>query len=192
MLTAERRWFHSVWRPGDRVGTTAGVGFAPAGPLGAISIVPMTTVYTIGHSRHSAERFAALLQAQAIELLVDVRSNPASRWAPHFGKAALEKLLGAHAIAYQFLGRELGGRPAGSEFYAPGGGLDHARRAQAPDFKAGIERLALAAREQRTVILCAEESPAHCHRRLLVTPPLLELGIDVVHLRGDGRVERES
>src|SRR5262245_4045959 len=152
----------------------------------------MTTVFTIGHSRHSAERFTALLQAQAIELLVDVRSKPASRWAPHFGKAALEKLLGAHSIGYQFLGRELGGRPEGSEFYAPDGSLDHARRAQAADFKAGIQRVALASRAQRTVILCAEEDPAHCHRRLLVTPPLVELGIDVVHLRGDGRVEPES
>lgn len=152
----------------------------------------MTTVYTIGHSRHSAERFAALLQAQAIELLIDVRSKPASRWAPHFGKAALEKLLGAHSIAYQFLGRELGGRPEGSEFYTPDGALDHARRAQAPDFKAGLERLALASSSQRTAILCAEENPAHCHRRLLITPPLRALGIDVAHLRGDGRVERES
>jgi len=152
----------------------------------------MTTVYTIGHSRHSAERFTVLLQAQEIELLVDVRSNPASRWAPHFGKAALEKLLRVHSIAYQFLGRELGGRPEGSEFYAPGGALDHARRAQAPEFKAGIERLVLASRQQRTAILCAEESPALCHRRLLVTPPLLQLGIEVVHLRGDGRVELES
>jgi hypothetical protein len=48
----------------------------------------MTTIYSIGHSRHAAEHFVALLRAPEIALLVDVRSHPASKWAPQFGKAA--------------------------------------------------------------------------------------------------------
>ncbi len=95
----------------------------------------MTSIFTIGHSRHTAEHFVSLLRANEIERFVDVRSHPASRWAPQFGKAALAQALGAHAIDYVFLGRELGGRPNGAEFYREDGAVDYERRAEASDFK---------------------------------------------------------
>ena len=152
----------------------------------------MTTIYTIGHSRHGAEHFAALLRAHQIALLADVRSHPASKWAPQFGKAALARMLGAHAIETVFLGRELGGRPAGAEYYGPEGVLDTARRAEAPDFVAGLARLVELTGAHKTVILCAEEDPARCHRRLLVTPALRRAGLAVVHIRGDGRLEPDD
>jgi uncharacterized protein (DUF488 family) len=152
----------------------------------------MTTLYTIGHSRHPAERFVELLAAQEIAVLVDVRSHPVSRWAPHFGQAALTSLLAAHGVEYVFLGRELGGRPEASEFYRPDGTLDYERRAQAPDFREGVERLLALARERRTIMLCAEEDPANCHRRLLITPAVLREGVGVVNVRGEGRVEVEA
>jgi hypothetical protein len=100
----------------------------------------MTTIYSIGHSRHSGERFTALLRAQQIARLVDVRSYPVSKWAPQFEKLALARLLARHAIEYLFLGRELGGKRA--ELYGADGSLEYARRAQAPDFQAAIVRLA--------------------------------------------------
>ncbi|MDP2953898.1 MAG: DUF488 family protein, partial [Chloroflexota bacterium] len=40
-------------------------------------------VYTIGHSDHPPEVFLDLLVQSGIEVLVDVRSNPSSRWVPH-------------------------------------------------------------------------------------------------------------
>jgi uncharacterized protein (DUF488 family) len=152
----------------------------------------MTTIYTIGHSRHSAEHFAELLRAHEIARLVDVRSHPASKWAPQFGKAALSEMLAAHAIEYVFLGRELGGRPEGAEFYGPDGAVDYARRMEAPDFKAGIERLVALASERKTAILCAEEDPGRCHRRLLVAPALRQRDVSVVHIRGDGRLDSDD
>lgn len=151
----------------------------------------MTTIYTIGHSRHTAERFAALLREQEIVRLVDVRSHPASRWAPQFGKAALAQMLATKAIEYGFLGRELGGRPDGAELGADGK-VDYARRAESPDFQAGIERLVELARERATAILCAEEDPGRCHRRLLVAPALRRVGLTVVHIRGDGHLEPDD
>src|SRR5262249_3223189 len=78
---------------------------------------PMTTIYTIGHSRHTAERFVELFRAQQISVVSDVRSHSASKWAPQFGKAALAQTFADHAIEYVFFGRELGGRPEGAEFY---------------------------------------------------------------------------
>jgi hypothetical protein len=66
---------------------------------------------------------------------------PDVKRAPQFGKAALAEMLATHAIEYVFLGRELGGRPDAPEFYREGGAVDYERRAQAADFKAGVERL---------------------------------------------------
>lgn len=149
-------------------------------------------IFTIGHSNHSAEHFVGLLRQHGIATLADVRSLPYSRWAPQFRKDALARSLDTAGVEYVFLGRELGGRPDGAEFYTADGKVDDARRAQAADFQAGIDRLIELARRGPTAILCAEEDPGRCHRRLLVTPVLIERRIAVAHIRGDGRLEAEG
>jgi uncharacterized protein (DUF488 family) len=149
-------------------------------------------IYTIGHSRHPAERFVELLGMHEITRLIDVRSHPASKWSPQFGKAALKRTLASHAIEYVFLGRELGGRPEGAEFYRSDGSVDYERRVQANDFRAGVERLVAIALERKSAIMCAEEDPARCHRRVLITPALQRAGVAVLHVRGDGRLEVEE
>lgn len=151
-----------------------------------------TTVHTIGHSNHLIERFIALLREHGIETLVDVRSRPYSRWAPQFQKSRLSRSLTAASIAYVFLGDELGGRPEGREFYDAEGHVDYGRRAQAPDFQASVGRLIDVANQGPTAILCAEEDPGRCHRRLLVTPALQQRGLTVRHIRGDGRVQSDE
>jgi uncharacterized protein (DUF488 family) len=101
-------------------------------------------------------------------------------------------MLATNGIAYEFLGRELGGRPDGAEFYGADGVVDYTRRAKAPDFEAGIRRLLELAGERSAAILCAEEDPGRCHRRLLVTPALRRASVAVVHIRGDGRLEPDD
>lgn len=41
-------------------------------------------------------------------------------------------------------------------------------------------------------MLCSEEDPRRCHRRLLVTRVLTARGIPVLHIRGDGTVLPEQ
>jgi len=53
-------------------------------------------------------------------------------------------------------------------------------------------RLEQGIREHKVAIICAEENPAACHRRLLVGRVLLDHGIQVEHIRGDGRIETEE
>lgn len=151
-----------------------------------------TTVHTIGHSNHPIERFIALLREHGIDTLVDVRSRPYSRWAPQFQKLALARSLTAEGIAYVYLGDALGGRPEGREFYDAEGRLDGQRRALAHDFRIGIDRLVEVARRGSTAMLCAEEDPTRCHRRLLVTPALQGRSVAVQHIRGDGRVQQDD
>jgi hypothetical protein len=59
-------------------------------------------------------------------------------------------------------------------------------------FVGGIERLERGMAEYRVALMCGEEDPAHCHRRLLVARVLIERRHEVLHIRGDGRVESDG
>ncbi|MCX6842694.1 MAG: DUF488 domain-containing protein [candidate division WOR-3 bacterium] len=149
-------------------------------------------VYTVGHSNVSQEAFIALLKTHDIEVLVDVRSAPYSKFVPHFNAAVLKLAVVAAGIKYLYLGRELGGRPHGQRFYDDGGHVHYDRIAESPQFREGIERLLRGIREHRVAIMCNEEDPHECHRRLLVGRVLTEHGVAVLHIRGDGRVQPEA
>src|ERR1051325_1474694 len=75
------------------------------------------TLYSIGHSNAEISAFLELLTRHGIELLVDTRSQPYSRYSPHFNRETLKAWLGEAEIAYLFMGEQLGGRPQASEFY---------------------------------------------------------------------------
>ncbi len=150
------------------------------------------TLYTLGHSNHSQERFLELLQSQEIEVVADTRSQPYSRYVPHFNPREMEPALTAQKIAYRFLGRELGGRPEEAALYDEDGRVRYDRVAESPRFHEGIRKLAELCESRRVVILCSEEHPSHCHRRLLVGRVLDSAGWEIRHIRADGSVQTES
>jgi uncharacterized protein (DUF488 family) len=149
-------------------------------------------VYTVGHSNVSQQAFIALLKAHEVGVLVDVRSVPHSKFVPHFKAAALKPAVAAVGIKYLYLGRELGGRPRDQRFYDSGGHVCYDLIAETPQFREGIERLLRGIHEHRVALMCNEENPAQCHRRLLVGRVLAERGVTVLHIRRDGRIQPES
>jgi hypothetical protein len=58
-------------------------------------------------------------------------------------------------------------------------------------FLDGIGRLERGLRKRRVALLCSEENPEHCHRRLLIGRVLAGRGVRMTHVRGDGRLEVE-
>ena len=148
--------------------------------------------FTVGHSNHSAEKFAGLLKRHGIEVLVDTRSRPYSRHAPHFNNSTLEETLSKDGIGYLFLGRELGGRPEEEIFYDTEGRVDYALVGSSQPFLDGISRLEQKIRTSTVALLCSEEDPTRCHRRLLVGRALEERGITLRHIRGDGSIHVEG
>jgi len=150
------------------------------------------TIFTIGHSNHSLEVFINLLKSHKIDVLVDVRSKPFSRFSPQFNKEGLEKAVKAGGIKYLFMGRELGGRPQDSEFYDNYGFVLYSRIAESPLFHEGIDRLINGIKTYRVAVMCGEENPVNCHRRLLVGRVLANRGVSVRHIRGDGRIQDED
>lgn len=147
---------------------------------------------TIGHSNHSAEHFGELLVEHGVEVLADVRSWPHSRYVEWADRSQIGEVAEAAGTRYLFLGKELGGRPDGAEFYDAAGHVLYGKVAKSGEFRAGIERLLRGAARFRVAIMCSEEDPASCHRRLLVAKVLLEKGLTIGHIRGDGRCEVEA
>jgi uncharacterized protein (DUF488 family) len=150
------------------------------------------SIFTIGHSNHSAEKFVGLLKEHGIEVVADVRSQPYSRHAPHFNAKDIEAILWDNGIRRLFLGFELGGRPTAEAFYDADGRVDYARIERSRSFLDGIKQLESSIRDHKTALLCSEEDPVGCHRRLLVGHVLGERGIVVRHVRGDGSVQTEG
>ncbi len=149
-------------------------------------------VYTLGHSSHTIEVFLGLLTQHDIEVLIDTRSSPFSRYAPQFNRDALKASVEHAGLRYGFFGRHLGGRPDDEDLYDENGHVLYSAVAKSFLFNDGLERLIAGAAKYRTALLCSEENPSVCHRRLLVGRVLFESGIGVFHIRGDGRVESEQ
>jgi uncharacterized protein (DUF488 family) len=158
----------------------------------------MTTIYTVGHSNHSAEKLIALLHSAGVTAVVDVRSAPYSKYNPQFNRGSLEEALTQAQISYAYAGKYLGGRPDDPGCYKsgtlPGEDADYLHEVDYPAvmqrdwFLKGIKRLLEIADGACAVVLCSEEDPAQCHRHHLIARYLLtghpEIGVR--HIRGDG------
>ena len=147
-------------------------------------------IYTIGHSNHTWDEFAALLRQNEIQVLADTRSNPSSRFASFANARTLPSLLAQEGIRHVYLGDSLGGKPSDPSLFNDSGKPDYRKIRSTMSFREGIDRLMGLAEESNVVLMCAEEDPSKCHRRLLIGPALEERGIDLLHIRGDGEVQK--
>ncbi len=154
--------------------------------------MPTTTVFSIGHSNHEPDHLVDLLAQHRIDVVVDVRSVPRSGYSPQFNQAPLKSLLAERSIRYLFMGDQLGGRPGADDLYDLEGHVRYDKVARTDSFRAGLDRLVEGAGEFRIAIMCSEENPTDCHRRLLLGRVLEQDGVEVVHIRGDGHVEHEA
>ncbi len=150
------------------------------------------TVWTIGHSTRSQEEFVAVLKAQGIEAVADVRSLPGSRRYPHFDAEVLARALAAAGIGYQWI-PALGGRrrtrpDSRNTAWRSAAFRGYADYMETEAFRAGIEELLALARSRRTAVLCAEAVWWRCHRSL-IADYLKVHGIKVVHLFDEKKTE---
>jgi uncharacterized protein (DUF488 family) len=149
-------------------------------------------VWSIGHSNISFVDLLARLTSQEIEVVADVRSMPYSRYTPHFNRDNLEKLLREQGLEYLFMGESLGGRPPEPELYDAEGHVLYRELAKNFRFRNGVDQLCITAESKRVAMMCSEESPEHCHRRLLIGRVLFEQGVDVLHIHGNLAVKTDS
>jgi uncharacterized protein (DUF488 family) len=149
------------------------------------------TIYSIGHSNRTIDAFLELLIENEIEVLVDVRTFPMSRYNPQFNKSALENSLRHHGIEYLHLAA-LGGRRGKSNKNSHNDAWEHASFrnyadfAETEPFREGLNELIELAKGKRTAYMCSEAVWWRCHRRI-ITDYLLTRGWQVLHIMAKGK-----
>ena len=162
----------------------------------------MNEIFTIGHSNHDFDTFVRLLEQHQIETVVDVRSNPWSRFAKYADQRTLNAWLPKRGIEYLYVGDRLGGMPSGAAWDGKPEFVDMLRsydirrgngefgEESDPLYDDAIGDLCAIAFDRRVAIMCSEENPAKCHRQHLLGPSLEEAGYELLHIRGDGLAHR--
>ncbi|MCM8792562.1 MAG: DUF488 domain-containing protein [Candidatus Omnitrophica bacterium] len=127
-------------------------------------------VYTIGTSNRLPLEFVELLKHYKIQVLVDIRRFPTSKF-EHFKKENVSRFLKENGIDYLYLGKELGGyRTEGYENYM-----------KTESFRQGLEKLKDLAKDKTMAIFCSERFAFRCHRRF-VGFALMASGYKIIHI----------
>lgn len=143
------------------------------------------TIRTIGHSTRSAEEFIALLRANGIGGLADVRTIPKSRRHPHFAREALAARLAQEGIEYRHFAA-LGGLRKPRADSPNGAWRNDAFRGYAdhmttPEFLQAVDELLEFGSHRTVAVMCAEAVWWQCHRMLL-SDALTARGVAVEHI----------
>jgi uncharacterized protein (DUF488 family) len=152
----------------------------------------VVSLLTVGHGTLSADEFTRLVSEAGVELVVDVRSFPASRRHPQFRREAMERWLPDAGPAYRWEPR-LGGRRSARPD-SPHGSLrvpafrGYADHMGTGEFAAALDEVLADAGRRRTAVMCAESVWWRCHRRLIADAAVLLRAATVEHLFHDGRL----
>jgi len=159
----------------------------------------INTIYTIGHSTHTLERFLELLRNAGIGLLADVRKYPGSRRLPQFNQDALSRSLHGAGFEYRWYA-ELGGRrPRIKDDQLPSPRPDnsawrndsfrnYADYMLTAEFVGAITRLGQDSHSLSVAVMCSEGLYWKCHRRL-ISDCLYCHGTSVQHIMPDGKLQ---
>lgn len=146
---------------------------------------PQSTIWTIGHSTRPIDEFIGLLRAHQIDLLVDVRTVPRSRYNPQFNTDTLIQSLRDAGLQYRHSPGLGGLRKATKDSINDGwrnaSFRGYADYMQTAEFWGGLEELMADSRLQQTAIMCAEAVPWRCHRSL-IADALVSRGWDSRHI----------
>jgi len=128
------------------------------------------TVYTIGFTKKSAREFFERLSGAGVKRLIDVRLNNTSQLAGFTKKDDLEYFARVICGASYHHMPNLAPTPSLFRAFKKGGGTwgDYERGfAELMKERRAVELLERAFFEEPICLLCSEDKPAHCHRRLV-------------------------
>ena len=147
-------------------------------------------IYTVGYGNKPVQDFIQVLQKHQIDLLVDVRSTPFSRWKPSYNTKTFKLTLNEQGIEYKFLGNKIGGLPKNKSLYTddlP----DYDKMRTTTVYQDGLKELeAIIDSGIKAVIMCAEFDHKQCHRDQLISQNLIKDGYKVKHILKDGNIDQ--
>lgn len=133
-----------------------------------------------------------MLRANAVDLLVDVRTVPRSRHNPQYSRDALAESLPAAGIGYRHEGALGGLRKAARDSingaWRNASFRGYADYMQTPEFTAALDEVVALGSKERLALMCAEGNPFRCHRSL-IADALLARGIPVCEITASGHAK---
>jgi uncharacterized protein (DUF488 family) len=138
-------------------------------------------IFTVGHSNYEPDKFIRILKNHSIEMLIDVRSAPYSKYCPQFNKDVIEQILINNGLKYLFLGSELGARPKDENCYLSGK-VSFEKLKDSEPFKKGILSVLEQSSDYKLALMCSEKEPINCHRAILISRVLEQQGHTVKHI----------
>lgn len=144
----------------------------------------MNRLATIGYETDTQAGLIQRLKAADVELVVDVRAVASSRKAG-FSKTLLGNSLKAEGVDYLHL-RPLGTPKAGRDA-ARAGRTDEMRQIfnahlEEPDAQVALAQAIDLAKDKRIALLCYEDDPHCCHRRIVADRIRASLKCEVIDL----------
>lgn len=148
-----------------------------------------TPIYSIGHGGRSVEEFFGLLQKYEINFLIDVRTNPFSRFYTHFNRKNLEEICQQYGVTYVFMGDDLGGKPSNRSCYDKEGHVIYERVMETENFIYSANRIITAYNKNlKVACMCSELKPCECHRSKMIGRYLYDKNVEMQHIDKDGKL----
>ena len=152
----------------------------------------MNTIYTIGHSTHKTDYFIKLLKKYDINLVLDVRSSPYSKYAPQFNRELIEEKLENNGVNYNFVGSTFGARQKDLNLYSEDGILDFCKVKESEKFKFCVNKVIDNVNCANIVLMCSEKEPVDCHRSILISEVFSKRNINIKHILANGEIETQT
>lgn len=152
----------------------------------------MKDIYTIGYSGLKIDDFISILTKYNITCLIDVRSNPYSKFHVDYNKNNLQNILKSNEILYRNYKVEFGARQEDLQYYTDGY-LDFSKYAKSKSFIEGVKKVEAGIKMNYTfAFMCAEKDPSTCHRNIMVGRQFYDLGYTIKNILSDGSYELQE
>ncbi len=119
----------------------------------------------IGHSVRAISEFLDKMKGYQIDILVDIRTYPRSRFQSQYNQKALADSLSSVGVFYIYRGKNLGGKE------------------ENVDYEETIDELVdIINGGENVCVMCSEGDYRKCHRSTMLEPSFRERGLNVVHI----------
>lgn len=151
-------------------------------------------VYTIGYSNGDFDSLMDRMRPHGITHLVDVRTNPYSRYQTDFRGEEFARRIRAEGLQYIFMGDKVGGKPTDASITDETGVIDPMKLREAPYFQLGVAKIVEAAQnpQRKIMLMCGCARPEQCHRGRVLCESLLDDGVESNHVLVDGSVVTQT
>lgn len=153
----------------------------------------MNIIYTIGYSPFKINDFIDILKKYKITCVIDVRSNPNSKFYTDYNKSNLQEILKINRIIYRNYKNEFGAHQDDLRYFNSNDYLDFNKYAKSDLFQSGIKKIEAGIKMNYVfVLMCAEKNPSTCHRNIMVGREFYNLGYQINNILADSSYETQD